>query len=164
MSLRRAGFVFENISGVMMHGPNTSSQCTRSSARPTRRDGRMVKWRSKLTNHFKERVMKAKSMQGEVLRENVVVPNEMHVFNVESEGSKERGLTYTITISELPRCTCEDFMKREAKKEMYMPCKHIYFVFIRVLGLSDSIHEFIHQAALTKIELFQALHGRRVQT
>eukprot|EP00249_Psilotum_nudum_P000623 c1269_g1_i1 orf=411-743(+) len=94
---------------------------------------------------------------GEVVRESIIIPNEVHVFHVRTPGSIAKGLTYCITISEFPRWSCLDFTKREAKKNPYMPCKHIYFVFLIVLRLSDAVHQFTYQATLTKVELFQAL-------
>ena len=87
--------------------------------------------------------------------------NESHVFYVSTEGSQELGLNYSMSISELPRCSCEGFQRREAQEMVYVPCKHMYDIFFNVLRLDANVHEFMHQAELTKVELFQALRGRR---
>lgn len=161
-SLRKAGFVLEHGSQEGATTESFRTQPPASAARPQKRDGRLVKWRTKLTKDFKDKIGLANTMHAVVLRESIIVPNEVHVFFLETEGSKARGISYSITISQFPRCTCEDFVRRDAKASVYIPCKHIYFVFIRTLGLDANVHEFMHQAALSNIELFQALHGRRV--
>lgn len=162
-ALVRAGFVFNSDDSIGVMGPPYAHQQihTPSHVRPSHRDGKLVSWRSKLNKDFKERIHKAVTENGEVVRENIIIPHEVHVFHVRTTGSMSKGLTYSVLISEFPRCTCLDFTEREARKSPYMPCKHIYFVFIVVLGLTEMVHQFMHQAALTKVELFQALGGRR---
>ena len=104
-------------------------------------------------------------MQENLIKEVIVVPNESHVFHVCTvDGSEERGINYVVTLKEFPGCTCEDFLKSESKHSTYVPCKHVYYVFFQVLGLDSQAHEFVHQAALTKVELFQALGGARVSS
>ena len=70
-------------------------------------------------------------------------------------------INYSVIVVEFPHFTCEGFLKRESKRLTYIPCKHLYYVYLKILGLDSTSHDFIHQAALTKVELFWALSGRR---
>ena len=161
--LRANGFVMAFGGGPSNSTPQNSSMGrVPSSNRPKYRDGKLVKWRSRLTKEFLDSIEKGWALDAQVIREAIIVCNESHVFYVATEGSRAKGVNYSISIADFPRCTCEGFQKRETKHLPYVPCKHMYYIFMNVLGLDHLAHDFIHQAALTKVELFQALGGRRL--
>ena len=118
-----------------------------------------MRWRSKLTKDFHDEIALGQSMHAKLVREVILVPNASHVFHVSTEDSVHKGVTYAVTVADFPQCTCEDFQKCDNQHLTYVPCKHMYFVFFCVLGLDSVAHEFIHQAALTKAELFQGIGG-----
>ena len=93
--------------------------------------------------------------------EAIVLCNESNIFFVSTKGSQALGVNYSVIMFEFPRCTCKGCLKRESKWLTYIPCKHLYYVYLQILGLDSTSHCFIHQEVLTKFELFQALSGRR---
>eukprot|EP00741_Cyanophora_paradoxa_P009090 tig00000145_g8802.t1 len=62
------------------------------------------------------------------------------------------GNVYTVRIDSLPSCDCPDFQKHG------QPCKHILFVYLRVLKV-PSTNPLVWQAALLEPELREALGG-----
>ena len=95
------------------------------------------------------------------MREIEVVHGESHILWVNTTASKVEGFSFVVTICKFPSCYCLDFIMQEVQKEAYMPCEHLHFIFIRVLGLDPRVHKHMHQGGLTKLELSQALLGRR---
>lgn len=69
------------------------------------------------------------------------------MFWVATIETKKVGISYTVTISEYPICSCPEFACTDASKESYQPFKHIY------------IYKSMHQAILPKFELSQTLLG-----
>lgn len=162
VELQENGFVFHReVKNIQGGQASKSDGRVPSAIRPKYRDGKFVKWRAKLTKEFQDCIEKGRILDAQVVQEVILMCGESHIFHVSTEGSRAKGVTYSVTISDFPRCTCEGFQKREAKHLVYVPCKHIYYIFLQVLGLDQNAHEFIHQAALTKVELFQALGSRR---
>lgn len=160
--LQANGFVIAYAgSNSLSNKTNAGGIANQSAIRPKYRDGKVVKWRSKLTKDFFDNIEKGRTLHAELIREAIIICNESHTFFLSTEGSKAKGLNYSITLSDFPRCSCEGFQKRESKRLPYVPCKHMYYIFLQILGLDHLAHEFIHQAALTKVELFQALGGKR---
>ncbi|CAN6442644.1 unnamed protein product [Victoria cruziana] len=64
------------------------------------------------------------------------------------------GNVYTVTISTTPSCTCPDPVS---------PCKHILFVFLRVLGLPPSDYR-LRCKTLSHFEVFRALVATEADT
>lgn len=54
------------------------------------------------------------------------------------------GNVYTVTIDRQPRCDCPDWRKNGGD-----PCKHTIFVFLRVLGISQTSHTWYQKALLS---------------
>ena len=161
--LSRAGFVLEGVGHNVVPSVNRRPQhaLPLSNARPTHRNGKIVKWRSKLTKDFSTRIASARNEPMQVMKEDIIIANKVHVFHVKTHGSEEKGITYSVTLCDFRKCSCMDFLQRDANKKPYTPCKHMYYIYIVVLGLSDVVHDFMHQAALSKLEIFQALKGQR---
>lgn len=163
-SLQECGFVLETEDVATNSGPSPFGNAMGQSLglyRPKYRAGKAVRWRSKLTKEFMDNIEKGRSVSANLVKEDIVLCNEAHLFYVSTPGSLLAGVHYVVSISEFPSCSCPDFQKREAKHGTFVPCKHMYYIFLRVLNLDAQVHEFMHQAALSKTELFQALSGRR---
>ena len=87
-----------------------------------------------------------------------VVQNREHVeFILATAGLERRGCHYIVTISIFPSCTREDFLFWACRVDCYFLCKHIYHVFLKILGLDMTTYKPVHQATLTKEELHDAL-------
>ena len=129
--------------------------------RPKYRAGKAVRWRTKLTKDFLEKIELGRSICANLVKEDIVLCNETHFFYVSTPGSLLAGVQYVVIISEFPSFLCPNFEKREAKHETLVPCKHMYYIFLQILNLDARVHVFMHQAALSKTKLFQALSGRR---
>ena len=61
----------------------------------------------------------------------------------ELSNSSSRGRTYRVEIKETVNCTCEFFNRKNT------PCKHILYVYLNVLNVSESSH-LLQQVYLTK--------------
>ena len=55
---------------------------------------------------------------------------------------------YQMTMSSLPKCNCTYFLdmifKFDRKRNSYMNCKHLYYIFIKVSNLDAEVNLFIH--------------------
>lgn len=127
--------------------------------RPLQREGKNVITYRTITKEMTKRIERANEMIFTIDTCKVVVANEHVEFNLSKVGDKENEESYKVVVSTFPSCTCEDFQMRERGAKRYMACKHLYFVFIKYLDLDVHLQKFVHQAALTKRELHQALHG-----
>ncbi|KAL3686541.1 hypothetical protein R1sor_009115 [Riccia sorocarpa] len=63
---------------------------------------------------------------------------------------------YIVQLCCFPTCSCEDFFTRETQVKTFTPCKHIYWVYLNVLGVNPQC-KLIHQPVLTKIEVEKLL-------
>ncbi|KAL3681543.1 hypothetical protein R1sor_024499 [Riccia sorocarpa] len=59
---------------------------------------------------------------------------------------------YIVQICCFPTCSCQDFFEMETLRNSYIPCKHLYWVYFKVLGLSPNIN-LVHQPIFSKKEL-----------
>ena len=153
------GFDLQNIETRLRHQTRMAPQNTDQDidVRPTHRDGKTVTVTRVITKDMQIRINKAAEMVCIVYGHNVVVRNEHVEFTMSTEGCTQATGTYLVVVCSFPSCTCEDFQKRAHDGKKYMPCKHLYFIYTNQLGL-DVVHQkFVHQAALTRRELHQAL-------
>ena len=91
------------------------------------------------------------------MRKRQVIHGKYHILKVNTITSNAKGFAFAATSCHFTRCSFSNFVMKMAKKEMYMPCGHLYFVFIRVLGHDPKLHKYMHQGAPTKMS--QALFG-----
>jgi hypothetical protein len=63
-----------------------------------------------------------------------------------SSAQAAAGNVYTVTIDKKPKCTCPDMIKNSV-------CKHMIFIWVRVLGLNPSVSPFWYQRGLLLSEL-----------
>ncbi|KAL3702434.1 hypothetical protein R1sor_020456 [Riccia sorocarpa] len=59
---------------------------------------------------------------------------------------------YIVQLCCFPTCSCEDFFIRETGVKTFTSCKHIYWVYLNVLGVNPQC-KLIHQPVFSKIEV-----------
>lgn len=113
---------------------------------------RSKKWRHGISKEAEKRITAAEALEGTLLQENIIQESFHVVFIVMTQE------TYVVHIKAEPSCTCPDFQKRERDQKPYLACKHLYFIYIKVLGLHRNKHMVIHQPTLSTEELSFILH------
>ncbi|PRP89526.1 hypothetical protein PROFUN_00790 [Planoprotostelium fungivorum] len=113
------------------------SQPSRPKADPTeKRRGRTRNF----TNAISDRLHRAKSQRMYLISRSTIGPRESSFSILGSVGN-----IYIVTINKTPNCTCPDFAKGNL-------CKHIIFVYLRVLRVSEN-DRVICQSHLLDAEL-----------
>ena len=107
---------------------------------PTKNSKRSTKWRHSIFKEAKKRISKAESMQAIVINESAMDPAPHSIFHLACECGQE----YFVHVVENPWCTCPNLMDRVTKGMSYLACKHIYFVYLHVLGLDKLKDMGIH--------------------
>ncbi|MCO5572082.1 hypothetical protein L7F22_025833 [Adiantum nelumboides] len=125
--------------------------------RPMHRNGKLVTIVRVVNKEMQDRIKRASELVCTIQRRRIVVPKEHVEYTLSTEGSIKKELHYMVIVSAFPSCTCDNFQNRDHRGKRYMPCKHLYFIYMRELGLNVDHQKFIHQATLTKRELQQAL-------
>ena len=110
---------------------------------------RSSKWRHSISQEVEKRISKAQSMLATVINESEIDPAPHFIFHLACKSGQE----YFIHIMENPWCTRPNFMGRETKGKYYLACKHIYFVYLRVLGLNKIQDMEIHQPTLSQADV-----------
>ena len=103
----------------------------------------------------------ALQLNAKIIGETCRIEHRHEIFKVESRGDNGHMGIYDVHIKDEPPCTCPDFADREVKKRPYLACKHLYFVFLQVLGLSQNENMFIHQPILSNRDLYNALSRQK---
>ena len=109
------------------------------------RDGVRVRYRSTISTDVARKMVLALALKARVVEESCKEDGCKESFKVETHGANDHVGLYTVCICKEPKCSCPDFTERLAKRQPYLACKHLYFVFLRVLGLSQNENMFIHQ-------------------
>ena len=116
---------------------------------------RRRKWRHGISKEAQKRLDLASSMVATFMEEKVESELKHTVFRVLTEGC------YDVHIKEEPSCTCPDFQKRESAHKAFLACKHMYYVYVHILGLEPKEHMVIHQPSLTTLDLAFVLRQTR---
>ncbi|RIA88093.1 hypothetical protein C1645_806984 [Glomus cerebriforme] len=119
-----------------------SAKENRKSKKPKKEEEekRLARHRTICTAQIQDRIYRA-----EVQRIYMVSRTRVNELRQEFAILGSTGNVYTVTITHLPDCTCPDFKKGNL-------CKHIIFVYLRVLRLNRN-SPFIYQKALLSKEL-----------
>ena len=108
---------------------------------------RAKKWRHGISKEAEKKIALALELNAEVIDEACIKPNEYVIFHIHTE------TYYSVHIKSEPFCTCPDFQKREEKKKPFLACKHMYYVYLHVLGLHQNQHMSMHQPILQERDL-----------
>jgi hypothetical protein len=124
---------------------------------------RAKNYRSKCPDKLQERILRAATQRLYLVRRDEV--------NVDPDANNDdgeckcnfvvlgsTGNVYTVTLQDVPHCTCPDFVRKQDL------CKHVLFVYLKVVGLPVS-NPLVYQKALLRTELreiFSILSQRRV--
>ncbi|RIB04945.1 hypothetical protein C2G38_2119549 [Gigaspora rosea] len=121
------------------NGNDSSSSKKKKQKRPRKpKERRQARCRTVCSKRVKDRINRATSQRMFLIeRKNVdATKSEFTVLGA-------TGNVYTVTICHLPNCTCPDFQKGNL-------CKHILFVYIKVLRVQASSKLIFQRALLTK--------------
>ena len=116
---------------------------------------RSKKWRHGISKEAEKRIAKAKELDAVVLEENVMEDDQIVKFSIFTEEK------YEVHIKKEPCCSCADFQSRESRNKSFLACKHMYFVYLRVLGLDEHQFMCIHQPTLQDRDLRLILNQER---
>lgn len=91
----------------------------------------------------------ALDMHAEVVGSHIHIEGVKETFSINplTNGSQETPLI-EVTVQKNPMCSCVEFRDRVAKKRPYLACKHIYFVFLMILGQDVNNNMHIHQVCI----------------
>jgi len=89
---------------------------------------RAKKWRHGISKQAEKNIALALELNAKVI-EARIKPNEHVTFHILIEPY------YDVHIKAEPICTCPILQKREEKEKNFVACKHLYFVYLCVLGL-----------------------------
>lgn len=117
---------------------------------------RTKKWRHGISKDAEKKIVKAIEMQGTFVKEVCIKEDEHINFYIQTEN------LYEVQVKAEPGCSCPDFQNRESKRKSYLVCKHLYFVYLRVLGLDQHQHKCMHQPTLHERDLKLVLGQQRI--
>jgi hypothetical protein len=70
---------------------------------------------------------------------------------------------YQVTVNSLPECNCAYFLdmisKFRRKRNSYLNCKHLYYIFVKVSNLDADVNSFIHAPTFSFNEVKLILKG-----
>ena len=107
---------------------------------------RRRKWRHGISKEAEKRLESAVCMDATFVEEIVISEGHL-VFRDLIE------TCYDVHIKEEPYCTYPNFQKRESMHKAFLACKHMYYVYVNILGLQPKEHMVIHQRTLTTMDL-----------
>ena len=112
-----------------------------------------MRHRSGVLKAARDRMEKGLSLRGNL--QDIIKDHLKHkeIYIIQSYESNKEGATYQVTIGTEPSCSCVDFSRNLSMKK-YIPCKHMYFVYLHVKGLDVNENMFIHQPTLCLQDLF----------
>lgn len=116
---------------------------------------RSKKWRHGISKEAEKRISKAKQLQANFLAETNVTEGQYIKFSITT------GQQYEVHVKKEPWCSCADFQIRESKNKSFLACKHLYFVYLQILGLDEHQHMCIHQPILQERDLRLILNQER---
>lgn len=115
---------------------------------PTRRNGKLVRRFPPTAEHY-GKIESARMLHARVAGTmEVPDPGYGRVFTMISSASALQDRTYDITVFNFPNCTCPDFSSL-GKRGKFIPCKHLYFIFLRRMVCDPKRDFFIHQATMS---------------
>ena len=76
---------------------------------PKYRAGKVVCWRTNLTKAVLEKIELGGSICANLVKKDIVLCNETHLFHVSTPGSLLAGVQYVVSTSKFPSCLCPNF-------------------------------------------------------
>ena len=117
---------------------------------PKTRAGKAIRRNQPGKSHF-HNPEQVPGMIAEVTRFTNVPPLGFgRVYTLCIDGSATQGIVYRVTISDYPTCDCPHFSKMMAKKTVaYVPCKHLYWIYLHRLSMTPPYLTYIQCASLS---------------
>ncbi|EGG02123.1 uncharacterized protein MELLADRAFT_117636 [Melampsora larici-populina 98AG31] len=117
---------------------NTTFPSSRKDPRVKSPEKRMSRWRATCSIKVQERLARV-MVQRFFMVDRTRVGTDLHE---EFQVLGSTGNIYTVVVNQMPSCTCPDWLKGNI-------CKHLLFVFIKVLGVPISSQLYYQPALLT---------------
>jgi hypothetical protein len=108
-------------------------------------------------------VASARAMNGTILKVIMIPrPGFGCVLTLQSKPAPIQSI-YQLTVSSLPECNCPAFKdmisKFGRKRNSFMYCKHLYFIFVKVSNADPKVDLFIHAPTFSFNEVKLILEG-----
>jgi hypothetical protein len=108
-------------------------------------------------------VASAQVMQGTILKVTMIPrPGFGCVINLQSKPAPTQSI-FQVIVSSLPECTCPAFKdmisKCFRKRNSFLHCKHLYFLFVKISKLDPEVNLFIHAPTFSFNEVKIILEG-----
>ena len=108
-------------------------------------------------------VASARAMDGTILKVTMIPrPGFGCVIMLQSKPAPTQSI-YQLTVSSLPECNCPAFKdmisKFGRKRNSFLHCKHLYFIFVKVSNLDPEVDLFIHAPTFSFNEVKLILEG-----
>ena len=108
-------------------------------------------------------VASAEAMHGTILKLTMIPQPEFGCIITLQSKSEPQPPIYQVTVSSLPKCNCAYFLdmisKFGRKRNSYMNCKHLYYIFVKVSNLDAEVNLFIHAPTFSFNEVKLILEG-----
>lgn len=108
-------------------------------------------------------VASARAMDGTILKVTMIPqPGFGCVIMLQSKPAPTQSI-YQLTVSSLPECNCPAFIdmisKFGRKRNSFLHCKHLYFIFVKVSNADPEVDLFIHAPTFSFNEVKFILEG-----
>ena len=121
---------------------------------PTTRLSKLVRLSSSYPS-AKQRQMVAsvEAMHATVLKLTMILQPEFGCIITLQSKSGPQPPIYQVTVSSLLECNCAFFLdmisKFGRKRNSYMNCKHLYYIFVKISNLDADVNSFIHASTFS---------------
>lgn len=122
-------------------------------AERSQRTGPRWRYRTTISNAAKQKIEMAMTLNPKDVKEEVIMAGLMENFYFVTRND----VKYTVCIKDEPCCSCPDFQDRVEGQKSFLACKHMYHVYVCIIGLDIHENMFIHQPFLTSRDLTYAL-------
>ena len=105
----------------------------------------------------------ARAMDGSILKITMIPRHGFGCVNMLQSKAKPTQFVYQLTMSSLTECNCPTFKdmisKFGRKRNSFLHCKHLYFIFVKVFNLDLDVDLFIHTPTFSFNEVKLILEG-----
>jgi hypothetical protein len=131
---------------------------------PTTRLSKLVRqFSSAPSTKQRQMVASAEAMHATVLKLTMIPQPEFGCIITLQSKSEPQPPVYQVTVSYFPECNCAYFLdmisKFGRKRNSYMNCKHLYFIFVKVSNLDADVNSFIHAPTYSFNEVKLIMEG-----
>ena len=168
MHLRSSGFKLAN--DLVFMGTGTPERCAAAGPSnniprppsgplackvPLSPSGKQILTRTSMSKLATKSLQEAEALAAAVKTIEVVERAVKERFLVEELSTLK---SFWVEISNYPTCTCEEFVKNIRRS--WSPCKHMYFIYKKTLGVDARVAVQLNRRALSNLEVYNLLIQR----